>query len=109
SCFCDADHHVETGDVRRLVGWQRQALAVRETLHAQRDAHSAAERMAVSACAARASSRVAVSSLLSGGQSSTPASVTRWTCVWSPPIAPVPGQTSLATIQSAPLPRRLAT
>ena len=40
-----------------MIGWERQALAVRQALDAQRDAHSAAERMAASASAARASSR----------------------------------------------------
>src|SRR5262245_24604796 len=102
-------HHIEACGMLRVIGGKRQSFAVRQTQKADDDfRHSAAERKACNASLARASSRAAVSSLLIGGQSSTPAAVISCTCVWSPPMAPVPGHTSLATIQSAPLARRLA-
>src|SRR5579885_3806034 len=42
------------------------------------------------------------------GQSSTPSASTRWIVLRSPPKVPVPGETSLARIQSHPLRARLA-
>src|SRR5262245_3220906 len=103
--FGHARHDIEACGLLRLIGRKRKPLAVREPLHANRNAHSAAGRLAASVAAARARRRIAVSSLLRGGQSSTPEAVIRWICVPSPPITPVPGATSLATIQSAPLTR----
>src|SRR5680860_463158 len=99
---------VEARRMRRLIGGQRQAFAVRQTQDPNLHAHSAAERNEDSTSAARARRRAAISSLLMAGQSSVPAPVTRCTMVRSPPMMPVAAETSLATIQSAPLARRLA-
>src|SRR5680860_1588273 len=99
---------VEARRMRRLIGGQRQAFAVRQTHDPNLHAHSAAERSDDSVSAARARRRAAISSLLMAGQSSVPAPVTRCTMVRSPPMMPVAAETSLATIQSAPLARRLA-
>ena len=56
-----------------------------------------------SAAATRAIRVRATSSFDCEGQDSTPAAVTRCTVLRSPPITPVGGETSLATIQSQPL------
>src|SRR5680860_764603 len=100
---------VEARRMRRLIGGQRQAFAVRQTHDPNLHAHSAAERSDDSVSAARARRRAAISSLLMAGQSSVPAPVTRCTMVRSPPMMPVPAETSLATIQSAPLARACST
>ena len=60
-------------------------------------------RHQVSAAAIRAARRAATSVLARRGQSSTPSAVTRWTSLSSPPMMPVAGLTSLATIQSQSL------
>src|SRR5580700_3481302 len=58
--------------------------------------------------AIRSASRAATSCLVIAGQSSTPDASTRWIVLLSPPNVPVPGDTSLARIQSQPFLRRLA-
>src|ERR1700752_1417290 len=62
--FRNGRNHVEAGSLLRGIGRERKPLAVRETLHANRDAHSAAGRLAARLAAARARRRIAVSSLL---------------------------------------------
>ena len=58
--------------------------------------------------AIRSASRAATSGLVIAGQSSTPSPSTRWIVLLSPPKVPVPGDTSLARIQSQPLRRRFS-
>src|SRR5271165_1301164 len=57
--------------------------------------------------AIRSASRAATSRLVITGQSSVPSASTRWIVLLSPPKVPVPGETSLARIQSQHLRRRL--
>ena len=57
--------------------------------------------------AMRSASRAATSRLVITGQSSIPSASTRWIVLRSPPKVPVPGETSLARIQSQRLRRRL--
>ena len=56
----------------------------------------------------RAARRRATSSFGRRGQSSAPAAVISVTAFYVPPMIPVPGDTSLAPIQSQPLRARLA-
>src|ERR1043166_9082555 len=92
---------IHPGRVGALTGRQRQALAMRKLFYLHLDAHVA------TAPAMRATSAVATSSLVITGQESTlmsrPARVSRCTVLRSPPITPLAGETSLATIQSQPL------
>src|SRR6185437_14484959 len=64
-------------------------------------AHSAAARFAANCSAARSMIFCATSALLISGQLSTPLLVIKCTALFSPPITPVAGDTSLATIKSA--------
>src|SRR5690606_38331811 len=89
---------VGTGGERRLGLWQGQAGAVREALHGDGDgSHSLS--LAGRLSAIRATRRAATSVLLMVGHASTPAAVTRLMVLRSPPITPVPSETSLARIQ----------
>src|SRR4051794_37265683 len=101
-CFTwNRGQQIEPGGIRALVGRQRQAPAVRQLLHLQPDAHVA------TVSAMRVISAAATSSLVIAGQESTlispPSRFNRCTVLRSPPITPVAGETSLATIQSQPL------
>ena len=62
-----------------------------------------------SASAMRSASRSAVAAFDIRGQGSAPSAVISVTALSGPPMMPVAGRTSLATIQSAPLRSRLAT
>src|SRR6185295_16830822 len=64
--------------------------------------HSAAARLAINCSAARSRIFRATSVLLISGQLSTPPLVRTCTVLRSPPMTPLAGDTSLATIQSAP-------
>src|SRR5581483_71564 len=111
---------VEPGGAFRLVGGQVEAATVREPDDSDGNGLSArlaapgipaphvAAVISASRSAARATSRRATSPLSSSGQLSTPCAVTMCTVLRSPPMTPVEGDTSLATIQSAPLALRLA-
>src|SRR5262245_20155796 len=98
---------VEPGGQWRRITRQRQAVAVRQPPQRHGDA------LGIQVCAAkwrtmRSTSRSATSIFDSVGQCSTVPSEMRWTVFCCPPNVPVPGETSLATIQSQPFAARLA-
>src|SRR5437660_6164222 len=97
---------VEPGGVRALIGRQRETFAMRQL--ADFDFHGRVHEFCSTFFAIFATSSVATCSLVITGQESTlislaPSRVSRWTVLRSPPITPVAGDTSLATIQSQPL------
>src|SRR6267142_7048980 len=101
---------IEPGGVGALIGRQRQAFAVRQL--ADVDFHRRAHAVFPNVLAIVATSSVATCSLVITGQESTlmlstlvsaASRVSRCTVLRSPPITPVAGETSLATIQSQPL------
>ena len=98
----DRREQIEARGVFGLIGRQCEPFAVRQALHFDDDigAHG---WVPVSAVAMRATSAVATSSLPIAGHDSTPSRVTMCTVLRSPPITPLAGDTSLATIQSHPL------
>src|SRR5580704_15997604 len=76
---------------------------MRQPHDAQLDGDRAAHVFASLRAAAIRSTRLrATSSFDCGDQDSTPAAVTKWTVLVSPPMIPVSGETSLARIQSQP-------
>jgi len=89
----------------RLIGGQRQVGAVGQPRHADFDLIHEGRATAV---AMRLTSMRATSSLGCIGQVSTPSVVTRWMRLLSPPMMPVPSETSLARIQSQCLRASLA-
>src|SRR5215216_4386129 len=105
---------VEPGGVRALIGRQRKAFAMRQLvdLDFHGRAHEFCSTVLAIFLAILATSSAATCSLVIAGQDSTlmpstPISlssrVSRRTVLRSPPITPVAGETSLATIQSQPL------
>src|SRR5262249_46988566 len=92
-------NHVHPGRSGRSIAWQGQALAMRQAGQTDADGHSSSLDIRTIRCRA-------ISSLAASGQSSTPSAVIRWTRFRRPPI--MSPETSLATIQSALLVRRLA-
>src|SRR6185312_7479566 len=92
---------VEPGRVRRLIGGQGQVCPVRQLDDPDLDL---AHRVFSARAAATASiSVVATASFDCGGQASTPDARTNVMVFVSPPMMPVEGETSLASIQSQPL------
>src|SRR5436305_5513215 len=87
---------------RGSIARQRQVASACEVLNGK--LHAAFPK----AVTMRAVSWRPTSALLIGGQSSTPNAVMRCTVLLSPPMMPVVGDTSLATIQSQPFFVRLA-
>src|SRR5690606_13429186 len=102
----DCCHKIEAGCVFSLVFRQRQIGGMRQPHHLQ--FHFVHGFAPPSDSATRMISARATSSLDWDGQDSTPLSVTRWTVLRSPPMTPLCGETSLATIQSQPLLRSFA-
>src|SRR5258707_15586391 len=112
----DRGQKIEAGCMRGLIGGQRQALAMRQQADVDLDRSaqaifSALFFSALSACrlsATWAISAIATCSLVITGHESTslssPFRDSKCTVLRSPPITPVAGETSLATIQSQPLP-----
>src|SRR4051794_35625894 len=88
-----------------LVGRKRQAVTVGQSpdIDSEIWTHGFSPKLS----AIRVTSAAATSSLLIAGQeltaTSAPRRVSRWIVLRSPPMTPVAGETSLATIQSQPL------
>src|SRR5262249_20125104 len=112
-------HQVETGGLGRLVGRQRQAFGMGEALQFDRDfrAQDAGSRgLSVRLFATCPTRSIGTCFLVIPGEESTAISpssppllrLSRCTVLRSPPITPVAGETSLATIQSQPLRASLA-
>src|SRR5215472_12152099 len=101
----DARMQIETGRQARTPGREAPARKPRvEDL--ELDSH---EPWGARRCRAiRSASRWATSRLVITGQSSMPSASTRWMVLRSPPKVSVPGDTSLARIQSQRLRSRLA-
>ena len=97
----DRGKEVEAGGKRTLVRRQRQIRAVRQAHDP--DLERRHREPLASTAAIRATSARATSSFDCDGQDSTPWAVTTCTLLRSPPMMPVAGDTSLATIQSHPL------
>src|SRR5579883_1421887 len=99
----DASVQVEPrGELRAIMRKAPRGEARIEQLQLDLEGHRAR------APAMRSASRAATSCLLIAGQCSIPAASTRWIVLVSPPNVPVPGETSLARIQSQPFFSRLA-
>ena len=98
----------KSGGFGGLISRQRQAFGVLQAANIDFDfccmLRRLIRRLPVSASNARRRVRIfgATSALLISGQLSTPALVTTCTLLRSPPMMPVCGDTSFATIQSAP-------
>src|SRR5690606_6949657 len=99
--FRQRGDQVHAGSAFRLIARQRQAFAMRQALHANINLGSHALVSLLEKCSAiRRARRSATACLGRSGQSSWPAPVMRCTVLRSPPITPVAGETSFATIQS---------
>src|SRR6202043_1137081 len=97
---------IEAGRMNTLIGRQRQVGAVGQAKDVQ--FHVRHFSVAASVAAMRATSMSATFCFAAFGHDSTPSRVMRWTLLRSPPMMPVEGETSLATIQSQPLRASLA-